>query len=178
MILRHATRYVDIDTHRAQLAESSERRAQNRIQRRAESRNREANVNNNNIGNEGGVMNGGLGIRGGANIEAGDRNVRARIEVPINQAPQDPDPHAPAPPVEQLLSESESSAISDDSVLRIHVVQPRGRGGGRGRGRGGRGGGGGRGGSPRPVVERAAFGYYLSCPNGEYCHRSRIWKIR
>ena len=153
LILRHATRYVD--THRAQLAESSERRAQNRIQRRAESRNRD--VNNNNIGNEGGVMNGGLGIRDGANIEAGDRNVRARIEVPMNQPPQDPDPHAPAPPVEQLLSESESSAISDDSVLRIHVVQPRGRGGGRGRGRGrgGRGGGRGRGGSPRPVADAA-----------------------
>ena len=44
LILRHATRLVD--THRAQLAESSERRAQHRIQRRAERRNREANVNN------------------------------------------------------------------------------------------------------------------------------------
>jgi hypothetical protein len=161
LILRHATRLVD--THRAQLAESSERRAQHRIQRRAERRNQEANVNNNNIGSEGGVMNGGLGIRDGANIGAdniGDRNVRARIEVPMNQAPQDPAPHAPAPPVEQVLVE-EVLSESESSATESYVVQPRvrgrghGRGRGRGRGGGGRGGGGGGGGGPRPIADAA-----------------------
>lgn len=122
-------------------------------------------------------MNGGLGIGDGANI--GDMNVGARIEIPMNQAPQDPAPHAPASPVEELLSDAKSSAILDDSVLHIHVVQPCGCGGGRGRGRGHGGGhahGGGCGGrasggggsGPQPVADAATAADSQRVPLGSF----------